>query len=298
MTTTELTNLHQSVVARRAIPGLTAQIEECWLANPRDPDIYTCYSQYNLSLTLPRRTATPCWTRFLRLPEPVPGRLLVFDPPAAERQTHMLSRPPRDPTVSCYFDCKTFHGHTDLTDDWNEVRLKACYTIDGELMTGLMRQLYRELSTPGFASDMSIESIGHLLLIEIARHFQSQRRPNRPARGTLAPTHLARIREYLEETHSGARLTTHVLADLCGLNADHLRRAFRNSTGQSLGNYIEQVRLAKAHRLLREGRLTLKQIAYQLGFASAHGFSQAFKRQAGLTPKEYHRGVRSPPKWS
>jgi AraC family transcriptional regulator len=62
---------------------------------------------------------------------------------------------------------------------------------------------------------------------------------------------------------------------------------FRESTGQSVRQWVEQRRMDKARRLLAETDLPMKAIAFDLGFASQAVFSTAFRRCAGVSPSTY-----------
>jgi AraC family transcriptional regulator len=78
----------------------------------------------------------------------------------------------------------------------------------------------------------------------------------------------------------------HIALDL-GLSVSYLRRVFRNTTGQTLHDFLEQARIAKACALLTETDVPLKVVAFMAGFAQHSTFSYAFKRKTGLTPTEY-----------
>ena len=221
-----------------------------------------------------------------------PCNLLTYDPAGIERHTYHLASvdPSQLPIVnrilSCNFDSLLFSQYTGLGGDWSPSDLRACLTINRPFLLTSMEELFREMTAPGFARDLFIDSIGRLLMVEIARHFKSFPQEKRSYTKRLAQTHLDRIFEYVDAA-SGHKVTLQELADTCGLSVDHLRRAFKDSTGQSLGAYVEQVRITKAKKLLAERRLTLKQIAHHVGFARPNSFSAAFHLATGETPKAY-----------
>lgn len=134
---------------------------------------------------------------------------------------------------------------------------------------------------------------GQTALPELALHYH---RPaildEKPTRAGMSSAQLARIRAFIEQAQC-QRVTISAIAELCGISTSHMRRLFKETTGMSLGSYVETVRIIRAKALLGEGRLPLKQIAYQLGFANPSAFSAAFRRATGITPKAFrlaHRG--------
>jgi AraC-like DNA-binding protein len=58
-------------------------------------------------------------------------------------------------------------------------------------------------------------------------------------------------------------------------------------TGQTVHEFIKSIRLKKSLRLLLEGRLSISQVAYEVGFNSHSYFDKCFARQYQMGPKEY-----------
>jgi AraC family transcriptional regulator len=97
---------------------------------------------------------------------------------------------------------------------------------------------------------------------------------------------LRAIDEYLEQS-CGHCPTASELARLCGVSTRNLQRKIRQSTGMSISAYVAEAQLARAKALLKQRRLPLKEIAFQLGFSSHSNFSAAFRKAVGQSPSEY-----------
>jgi transcriptional regulator GlxA family with amidase domain len=65
------------------------------------------------------------------------------------------------------------------------------------------------------------------------------------------------------------------------------RKAFRKYTGLSPVQYHLSLRLKQAHYLLSNTPMSIKEIAFRLGFCSVYYFSKLFKEKTGITPGEY-----------
>jgi len=281
-------NIRQQVVAQLTAPSMTVQLEECSL-EPGSVEFRTCYRQHVLTLVHSHSPHSKIWTRFDDSQDYVLHRnlgKLVFDPPDVQRHVYMPEPPAHQRSVSCYFDSAFFTQSTGLSSNWGPDSLSACVRIDGPLMMDAMQQLSREISAPGFASDILVDSIGRLLTVEIARYFHSLPPPRSSGYRRLPDLYIDRIHDYLNDIH-GQKITIGLLAKLCDLSADHLRRAFRESTGKSIGAYVEEIRISKAKSLLDEHRMSIKQIAHYMGFANTNSFYVAFRRATGETPKAY-----------
>lgn len=155
-----------------------------------------------------------------------------------------------------------------------------------------MRQLAREAQAPGFASDILVDSLGTSLLVMLARHFGRRGRSDR-GQGGLAPWQMRRITERIaEEAVSESFPSLDELAGLVGISAGHLRRAFKQSAGCTLGDHIRNVRLERAQGLLSGSDLSLKEIAARVGFTSPYGFTVAFQRVTGEAPSAFRQRTR------
>jgi AraC-like DNA-binding protein len=80
------------------------------------------------------------------------------------------------------------------------------------------------------------------------------------------------------------------LDELCkfsGLNEHKLKSAFKLIHGQTTFAYLRELRMEYAAGLLREDRLSVIQVANEVGYSNASHFARAFKEQYGLLPKAY-----------
>lgn len=100
----------------------------------------------------------------------------------------------------------------------------------------------------------------------------------------LDASFLNRFTAYIEQHH--ARQDFQV-SDLCwefGLSRSQLYRKVNALLGESISDYTQNVRLKKAEELLLEGKLTVAEIAYQVGYSSPDYFSTVFRSRYGVAP--------------
>lgn len=79
----------------------------------------------------------------------------------------------------------------------------------------------------------------------------------------------------------------HQLARLANLSHCQLFRLFKRHIGLSLQQYIERERIEHAKRLLTLNRLSVKEVAAQVGFANQLYFSRRFQKAVGVSPSQY-----------
>jgi AraC-like DNA-binding protein len=71
------------------------------------------------------------------------------------------------------------------------------------------------------------------------------------------------------------------------MSADHLRKLFRKATGHTPAQYLINLRVAEAKRLLKSGLLTAKQVAARVGIDDPYYFSRLFFKATGQRPTVY-----------
>ena len=85
-------------------------------------------------------------------------------------------------------------------------------------------------------------------------------------------------------------ITRDDLARRVSLSPEYFSRLFRRVTGSSFHDYLTDLRLSHARRLLLEGELTITEIARRVGFEDPYYFSRVFRERVGCSPSEYRRG--------
>ncbi len=83
--------------------------------------------------------------------------------------------------------------------------------------------------------------------------------------------------------------TVESLAEQCCMSRSKFASVFHSVVGEPPLGYLQQYRLRLASQMLRQSNLNIQQIAGRIGYASETAFSQAFKRQFEITPKQYRQ---------
>lgn len=99
------------------------------------------------------------------------------------------------------------------------------------------------------------------------------------------------LKQYLENRYM-ENVTLTELAERFGLNPSYLGRVYKRKYGQSPIDYLIQIRIDRAKKLIRERpRLLFKEIAEMVGCADPFYFSKLFKHWTGMTPREFKKGA-------
>lgn len=91
--------------------------------------------------------------------------------------------------------------------------------------------------------------------------------------------------------HLDEEISLNQLSSVSCLSKFHFHRLFTAFTGLSLHQYIKWLRLKRAaHQLLVDKEQSIINIAINAGFESHEAFSRAFKKECGLSPRQYRHG--------
>lgn len=103
---------------------------------------------------------------------------------------------------------------------------------------------------------------------------------------------LDRVVEAIHE-QPGRDWTVEKLASLGAMSRSAFAERFRRAIGRSPADYVTEVRVDAAKRMLGEGR-SISETSRELGYASDEGFSRAFRRRTGMTPSSWRASEMAP----
>ncbi len=103
---------------------------------------------------------------------------------------------------------------------------------------------------------------------------------------TDSDTKITDIIDYLLKNYS-SKITLDELEKKFFISKYHLCRRFKEATGQTIVNFLNEKRLVEACQLLISTDRSVRDIAVMTGFESVNHFNELFKKKYGLTPYKY-----------
>ena len=172
-------------------------------------------------------------------------------------------------------------------EHWTPSQWLAALDLQSPAIKRDLFRVVKEVSESGRFREPLIASVARIVLVEMARLVDEERlRSPQVAHSALAPWQMRRIRDYVEGMIDHAP-SIDELARVCEIGSRHLMRAFKSTTGRTLGDYIGEVRMTKARSLLADTGLPQKEIASRLGYSGPSAFCVAFGKAVGMTPKQF-----------
>ena len=157
----------------------------------------------------------------------------------------------------------------------------------------LAMSLMQELNEANIVSGLYADSLAIGLAMQLVRCYSSLQKVW-VGHGGMAPHKLrkaiAMIDHHLAEEQEG-RVALRAVAKHIGMSYFHFSRAFKQSMGMSPTNYIAERRILRAKELLNATQLPISEIALRSGFSSQSHFTNAFRRMAGSSPKDFRAAI-------
>ena len=187
-----------------------------------------------------------------------------------------------------------------IAEDAGAPRISDLQFIPGvgvmdHVVAELTRLLLPVFDTPDRVSLLFADYVSLALGSHVAQAYGGMKSVVALRQGGLAAWQERRAKELISANLKG-NLSTGDLARECSLSAGHFARAFRRSTGLSPHQWLVWCRVEKAHGLLRDGGLSLAEIARACGFADQSHFTRAYTRLRGISPGAWRRQREIPPK--
>lgn len=156
------------------------------------------------------------------------------------------------------------------------------------LLKELFPELIRRLDGTAELDALTAASLLRTLLVELAdiiRQTQDEPKWLSP-RVRKVKVFLSALGQSLE--HSW---TLDEMARRCGVKRTQFANITKRLTGYAPAQYLHRIRFDKSCELLRNTERAVTEIAFECGYTSSQYFSEAFKKQACITPSEYRRSV-------
>ena len=149
---------------------------------------------------------------------------------------------------------------------------------------GIFQRLCELHDTRTADSEIMLQSLLLKLIYVLKQHF-----PSGGIKHSIKNNNHKVIENTLEyiKNNLTADLSLETLAREASFSTIYSHKLFKASTGKTLHEYIEDMRIKKSINLLISTDMSLSQVAYECGFSSQSYYSYAFKRNMGMPPRAY-----------
>ncbi|WP_152391978.1 AraC family transcriptional regulator [Paenibacillus guangzhouensis] len=163
-------------------------------------------------------------------------------------------------------------------DDWANALIRT-----------LLKEIIDEFATKQQGYELIVRSQMYILLTRLSRHFMP--RQQLAATTQSQARNVERFKQLLRyiDDHYAEPISVSKAAAIVNLNPYHFCKMFKKTTGSTLVEYINLIRIQAAERLLRESDHTITAIAEQVGLGNPNYFTKLFKRCRGISPSQWRK---------
>jgi AraC family transcriptional regulator len=191
--------------------------------------------------------------------------------------------------TTCHIEpqCLDRIAYESVNPDRLEFLLTLPPTTD-PLIWQLVMALKNTLATNPTNSCFYAESLTTALAAHLIQHYATRVHVLRSYRGGLPQHKLKQALEYINE-HLSQDLSLDTLAIELNISQFYLCRLFKQSIGISPHAYLVQQRIERSKQLLKDKNNRILDVAIACGFANPSHFAKCFRKQIGITPKQFQR---------
>ena len=159
-----------------------------------------------------------------------------------------------------------------------------------ETIVECLKHIHKELSGPQDEYSRAILVAGIEVLLNYCMRFYGRQFATRE---TAAKDILARFEQILIEYFDSGEQTRHGLpkvqkcAERLSLSPNYFSDLVKRETGETPHEHIRRFLIEHVKKNLAEGKKTISEIAYDMGFNYPHHLSRIFKKATGMSPSEY-----------
>ena len=152
------------------------------------------------------------------------------------------------------------------------------YQIGVALKSALVRH--------GTSSRLYAETLINTLILHLLEHYSVPCNSFKSVAGKLPQYKLQQIIDYID-AYIDRDLSLKELATSVQMSPHYFSRLFKQNTGITPHQYVIRCRIDRAKVLLKQGKLSIAEIAKEVGFVDQSHLHRHFKRLVGITPKKY-----------
>ncbi|WP_321386597.1 AraC family transcriptional regulator [uncultured Enterococcus sp.] len=105
--------------------------------------------------------------------------------------------------------------------------------------------------------------------------------------GSKADTIIQQAKRFIDSHYADDEISLQRVAENIHVSAPYLSNLFKSETGKNYTEYLFERRMAAAYLLLRDTNKTITEISLETGFTNPNYFSSCFKKDSGVSPKQY-----------
>lgn len=208
-----------------------------------------------------------------------PGNLVIFNSNELHEgisNTHVFD------ALVLIFDMEALFGVDSL--DWQLIFQTLIH--EDKTIEGLFLDIFEEDKNKQIGYKIAMKGKIYELITYLMRNYVSENLTKKESvKRNRDLNRLNIVLQYIHENYSNV-ITNKELSELINLSEFRFCHLFKETVGQSPANYIIQLRLKKAYKLLQKGDMTIAEVSHAVGFNNFNNFGRLFRNYYGFAPSK------------
>lgn len=219
------------------------------------------------------------------------GHILVFP---RNKKIHLNSLEISRKDFKNKIDCDLNHVDVSLRKLFRDLNARKLFYYHGNYSMSMSNCIdhIKTNRLDGFTRRLFLEGKSNEILSIQIQDYQDDKRTE-PKRQILRKSDMEKIQKAaaILKQNLSAPLTISAIAKEVGTNPSKLQEGFRYTFGQTVNNFLNELRLAYARDQLMIGELNISEIADNIGISNKSYFSRLFKAKYQINPKEFSNKI-------
>lgn len=147
--------------------------------------------------------------------------------------------------------------------------------------------LFSEAESGREGRDAVMNRLVEVIFVNVLRHIVAEGDTPKGMLSALADRNLSQVLDYINKNLNGD-LSVETLAEVAEMSRSSFIQHFKTILALAPGEYVQNTRISAAKKLILKDK-PMSIICFEVGYEDASGFSRAFKKNTGMTPREWKK---------
>ncbi|MCM8530675.1 MAG: AraC family transcriptional regulator [Lentisphaeraceae bacterium] len=189
------------------------------------------------------------------------------------------------------FSRSYFVPFIEMGKDHSLIKKLHFITAETLVLKDLFWSIYDDFNESSESVDLSMHANFTKVLALISRHYQHNKIQAEKIKQSPHHKHYNKVQnsiQYIQENfHKDLKIND--LINLCKISGTYYRMIFKDITGKSFVQYLNELRIYHAIVMIKKTSLNLNEISYEVGFSEFQNFHRTFRRIIGCSPSVYRK---------
>ncbi len=173
-----------------------------------------------------------------------------------------------------------------MSGNSTQQKIFSSHKIDNTDLPVAFQEILSEFTERKYGFELSVKLNIFKIFLYIVREYEKNGNTVSASIDENIAQHLCNVLDYMENNYADS-IHMKKAADMCFMSYNYFSKVFKKFIGKSFNEYLIDIRLRHAKKLLISSQMPITKIASDTGFGTTSYFIEAFKKRIGTTPMHF-----------